>query len=132
MPKYLYIDPFSCTGCSICELVCSFIKEGVNNPSLARIRTVRKESGEDKIISCKHCKKPKCMEACPNDAIEITDEGQVEIIEELCDGCRKCLEACPFGAMVYIPARNVVAKCDLCGECIKFCPTGELVIKGGA
>jgi len=40
-----------------------------------------------------------------------------------------CTIACPFGASVYDPVLDMIAKCDLCGgdpQCVKLCPSGAL------
>ncbi len=40
-----------------------------------------------------------CMQACPHDAVRITD--RVEIIEADCTGCGLCVQVCPTGALEY-------------------------------
>jgi Fe-S-cluster-containing hydrogenase component 2 len=48
-----------------------------------------------------------------------------------CFGCRMCIRACPFGAMVQEPGGDVV-KCDLCGGnpvCVAACPSGALAFQ---
>ncbi len=44
---------------------------------------------------------------------------------DLCSGCRECLRLCPFGAMVYGPARRRVSidpgRCYGCGICRSAC-----------
>lgn len=127
MGEFLFADGFACTGCRICEIVCSFTKEGVINPALARIKVVREEHGVDKPISCRHCARPKCVAVCAEKAI-IIDRGRVTVIAEKCNGCWECIEACPMGAMVPLPYKKIVANCDVCGECVKFCPPGVLHI----
>jgi len=37
MSKVLVIDYHKCTGCRLCELVCSVVNEGVSNPARSRI-----------------------------------------------------------------------------------------------
>ena len=58
--------------------------------------------------------------------------GLVLIDEELCIGCKECLEACPFGAMQYNDDQETAVKCDLCFDrlkndqtpaCYSVCPT---------
>ena len=39
--------------------------------------------------------------------------------EELCIGCKACIEACPFGAMQCDEEREVALMCDLCYERLK-------------
>ncbi|AEH61791.1 4Fe-4S ferredoxin iron-sulfur binding domain protein [Methanosalsum zhilinae DSM 4017] len=48
-----------------------------------------------KIEDCEECRK--CILVCPNDAIEMDEEGVVLIRTDLCDGsnCQKCIRACP-------------------------------------
>ena len=43
MAKTISVDPSKCTGCRLCELVCSVKNEGIANPYLARIHVVKWE-----------------------------------------------------------------------------------------
>jgi Fe-S-cluster-containing hydrogenase component 2 len=80
-------------------------------------------------IICHHCRKPKCAENCPTDAIEVRD-GVVVIDEEKCISCRQCVISCPFGAVFTHEDIETPFKCDLCGgdpECVKACPKQALI-----
>ena len=55
----------------------------------------------------------------------------IEIDEELCDGCGKCLPGCVEGALQLIDGKARVVSdiyCDGLGACIGECPTGALKI----
>lgn len=43
-----------------------------------------------------------CMQACPNEAIEIHD-GFARVLAERCTECGACVEVCPQGAMLLLP-----------------------------
>ena len=43
MTRVLAVDYEKCTGCRLCELVCSVRHEGVSNPARSRIRIVKWE-----------------------------------------------------------------------------------------
>ena len=68
-------------------------------------------------LQCMHCKEPACASACPVGALKKSPEGPVIYNENVCIGCRYCLNACPF----YIPAYEYsnafhpkVQKCFMC------------------
>ncbi|MEJ2723583.1 MAG: 4Fe-4S binding protein [Deltaproteobacteria bacterium] len=47
----------------------------------------------------------------------------------MCTRCRMCVQACPFGNIVYDALSGDMLKCDYCGghpNCVQFCPTGAL------
>ena len=52
--------------------------------------------------------------------------------EEMCDGCGRCVEACPSAAIAMEsgPAKISEAACTGCGSCLGSCPTGALDLKG--
>jgi heterodisulfide reductase subunit A len=67
---------------------------------------------------------------------QLTVEGVVSHVnEELCRGCGKCVEACPYGAVELVEeegdvtvARVQEALCKGCGSCAVACPTGAASI----
>ncbi len=117
-----------CTGCRICELVCSMRLTGVLSPYRAAIRVSLQEADGTFVPTiCRHCRKPLCKEACPvPEAMRFHEElpGVVVIDQKECIGCLACVDACPFGAIQTGPQQDVV-KCDLCNGdplCVKYCP----------
>ncbi|MCX8173250.1 MAG: 4Fe-4S dicluster domain-containing protein [Thermoplasmata archaeon] len=124
----LYVDPMTCTGCRICQLVCSFNKEHKIWPASARVEVIREKSGRDCINACRNCKNPKCMAACKSGAISIVD-GKVLIDERKCTGGGECIPACPFGAIKLHPLKKKAIKCDFCGKCVEFCPPRVLKMR---
>jgi carbon-monoxide dehydrogenase iron sulfur subunit len=126
MAKVLMIDHEKCTGCRLCELVCSVMHEGVSNPMRSRIKVVKWESEGLYIpMSCQQCEDAPCMSVCPVKAIS-RDESldRVVVDYDKCIGCRACVAVCPFGAMGFDVNDRKVFKCDLCDgdpQCVRFC-----------
>ena len=130
-----------CVTCHSCENACAVkhsdadsvgeIVERGYHPT-PRIRIVEKK-GKARMIKCVFCKKPKCVEACPNDAIKQEEDGYVSISAEKCTGCGDCVEACPFGAL-QMSDENISVKCDLCLDeeipaCVSACPVDALTVE---
>jgi Fe-S-cluster-containing dehydrogenase component len=127
LEKILIIDPDKCTGCGICEVVCSFHHFKQFNPYRSSIYVVRDdEKGIGIPIVCQHCEVPLCKEACPAGAMYVDEKtGAIKIDKNRCVGCRYCMIACPFGGLTVDPLTMVMLKCDLCDgdpQCAKFCP----------
>jgi carbon-monoxide dehydrogenase iron sulfur subunit len=124
--KVLAIDYEKCTGCRLCELVCSVKHEGVSNPSRSRIKVMKWESEGLYIpMSCQQCEDAPCLNVCPVKAIS-RDEAlsRVMVDYDVCIGCRSCVAVCPFGAMHFDVIGRKVSKCDLCDgdpQCVSFC-----------
>lgn len=88
--------------------------------------------------TCAQCEVAVCADVCPVSAIYHTAEGVVEIDQELCIGCRFCVDECPNDALLWVdpyhrPAlpdgaaaydpgapngafANTVAKCTFCAD----------------
>jgi Fe-S-cluster-containing hydrogenase component 2 len=131
MEKVLMIDPDKCTGCRMCEQVCSVSHEGTVNPYRSRIRVLKWEmEGGVLPMVCQQCDDPPCLNVCPMGAIsKDADSGVVSIDYDKCIGCRMCMFACPFGAMGYDWVDRKVIKCDLCQgdpQCVRFCDPGAV------
>ena len=131
MNKMLVVDHSKCTGCRLCEVVCSIKKYGISDPARARIAVIKWEAicVETPMI-CQQCESAPCVSICPVGALAQDEEiGRVTIDYDQCIGCKFCVAACPFGAMSVDTVTRKVIKCDLCDgdpTCVKFCETKAL------
>ncbi|MCW5851855.1 MAG: 4Fe-4S dicluster domain-containing protein [Anaerolineae bacterium] len=84
---------------------------------------------------CKHCVRAGCLEVCPTGAIIRTEFDTVVIQSDVCNGCRYCIGACPFGVIEINPVSHTAQKCTLCYDrlqvgltpaCAKACPTASI------
>jgi len=84
---------------------------------------------------CKHCVQAGCLEVCPTGAIIRTQFDTVVIQSDVCNGCRACIAACPFGVIDINPVSGTAQKCTLCYDrlqvglepaCSKACPTDSI------
>jgi len=125
--KVLVVDQQKCTGCRLCELVCSVFHTGTSNPSRSRVKVVKWEDvGFYLPMACNHCEKAYCVEVCPTKAChrEPENNNRVTIDKKLCIGCRTCIIACPFGHPFFDVQERVTVKCDYCDgdpQCVRFC-----------
>jgi Fe-S-cluster-containing dehydrogenase component len=128
--KLVDCDPDKCTGCTVCEYICSLTKEEAFNAHKSRIRTTRLHPLINIAITCRLCSPAPCVTACPRDALTQSEEtGVIMIDDDKCDGCSWCIEACDYGAITLHPEKKVVRICDLCDgdpECVKWCPEEAL------
>jgi Fe-S-cluster-containing dehydrogenase component len=85
---------------------------------------------------CMHCQDAPCIPACKESAIDRRDDGLVLIHAEQCNGCKDCMEACPYDAIYFNEALNLAQKCTGCAHlldqgwkeprCVDACATGAL------
>jgi len=133
-------DPDICSGCGICELMCSLYHEGEVSPVLAR-GTLKRDpfEAEYHFSSCRQCLAPSCYVSCPfpDKAIKIDQKTGVKyIVDDVCTGCKKCIRACPFNPpeIKYNKEKKLAYKCDLCRGrqkgpiCVEYCPQGALSV----
>jgi carbon-monoxide dehydrogenase iron sulfur subunit len=123
----LTIDIEKCSGCSRCEVNCSFFHSGKVGRQGSRIKVVKMEDiGIDFPVVCRLCQERYCTK-CPESAISIGSHGQVVVSGSLCTACGICETLCPIGAIEMFEEMPYV--CDLCGgdpRCLESCTLGAI------
>ena len=157
MAKAILVDTSKCIGCRGCQVACkqwhgleaepTAFRGSYENPPDLSARTWRKvkfiETEEQdgathwRFLSdaCKHCTDASCLVVCPTGALFRRPWGAVDLDQEICNGCRYCVSACPFGVITFNEETGRVDKCILCPDrveaglapaCVTTCPTGAL------
>jgi formate dehydrogenase iron-sulfur subunit len=158
-----FTDTSVCIGCKACEVACKqwnqlpandhgFLGESLDNTGNLDGRTWRHVKIIDNVPDetmgvgdgkafllmsdvCKHCEHASCMDVCPTGAIIRTEFDTVFIQEDVCNGCRNCIAACPYKVIDIDGDHNVARKCTLCYDrlqggmepaCAKACPTDSI------
>ncbi|MBI4773801.1 MAG: 4Fe-4S binding protein [Deltaproteobacteria bacterium] len=131
----LQCDRNLCNGCRLCEMACSAVKAGVFDPRVSRIKVLEAGKGMAKAYTCVSCEgDPACVMACPQRGLSRDPATRaIQVPKEQCNQCGRCVEACPYGAIVLISEEEPAVVCDLCPDrdepaCVTFCPTGALKV----
>ncbi|WP_069363873.1 4Fe-4S dicluster domain-containing protein [Salisediminibacterium beveridgei] len=139
MERYHFIiHAERCIECYSCSAAC-YQEHCLTHGDQPR-RTIQQRSGnKDQPVylsmSCNHCQNPVCVTICPNNNYTKRRDGIVTHDDTFCEGCKLCVEACPFGAPQLNLHTEKVDKCDFCHErlseglapvCVGNCPTDAL------
>ncbi len=121
--KRIRIENDKCTGCRLCESVCSLSHEEKMDLTLSRIQIdplTENRFGPRVCLQCHQCPP---SEVCPNEAFQWDEKtGAVMILKEKCDRCGLCIPACPFSSVFEGEDRVIV--CDTCEgnpKCVEVC-----------
>lgn len=138
MEYALMVNTEDCVGCNACEVACKQEHNLPAGPRWIRVYSDSPREIEGKlqlryiVTHCMHCSRPPCKDVCPVEAITKRKDGIVLIDEELCIGCKDCIEGCPLGVMQFDEEEEVARKCDLCVDrldrglqpaCVAACPS---------
>src|SRR6185369_8223826 len=157
-----FTDTSVCIGCKACEVACKEWNElpgneptfgdGYDNTGSLDSQNWRHVQFIDRVPDqtmgvgqgkawlmmsdvCKHCTHASCLEVCPTNAIMRTEFDTVYIQPDVCNGCRDCISACPYGVIEMNKEKGVAQKCTLCYDrlqgglepaCAKACPTQSI------
>ncbi len=132
--KLIEVLPDNCTGCRVCEMLCSLLHEQECSTSKSRIKILKgKEWAFDFPLLCIQCAESPCIDSCPMEALHRDETTGIVVVDaELCNGCGVCLTECPIRALTLDEQKDIVFKCDLCGgdpECVKWCTREALILK---
>lgn len=139
-PKHygMLIDVRRCYGVHACSVAC---KAEFNVP-LGKTRSWVEyvEKGTYPNVSrsflprlCNQCSEPNCVSVCPTNATyKRKEDGIVVVDQDICIGCKYCIQACPYDARFTHPDTGTVDKCDFCihrvsqglePACVEACPS---------
>jgi formate dehydrogenase iron-sulfur subunit len=85
---------------------------------------------------CHHCGEAACLQVCPTGAIQRSPQGIVYINQDICTGCKYCVETCPFDIPHPDHHNGTARKCWMCMDrvenglapaCATACPTGAVM-----
>ncbi len=114
-----------CTGCHLCEIVCSLYHFGYINPTTSAIRVIKDDLGKGANVPyvCLQCNENKmfCL-----DGLNVDRKMMSQEFIWPCETVNKC----PHKAIFAFNEK--VFHCDLCGsdpQCVKICTTGALYIR---
>ena len=82
--KVLIVHADKCTGCGMCELVCSMVRSGEYNPKNSCIKVMKNTELDVSVpvisVGCDFC--GKCTEWCFPRAIEFVSLGEAAILRK--------------------------------------------------
>ncbi len=116
------VDSPKCSGCHLCEMVCSLSHLGIIHPERSAIR-IQKDDLHTSLntpLLCRQCQTMKCLDG---EAVDLQQERKKFIWHT------KRAEQCPFHALTVLGEQAY--HCNLClGNplCVKVCTTGALTL----
>ncbi len=134
------IDQRTCIGCHACTVACKTEHEIPVGQFRTWVKYVDKgqypaTTREFGVMRCNHCTDAPCISICPTNALFKRDDGIVDFNQELCIGCKSCMQACPYDALYIDEDTNTAAKCNFCAHridqglepaCVVVCPTESI------
>ncbi len=135
------IDNRKCIGCHACSTACKSENEvplSVNRTWVKYVETGQYPDTKRhfQVTRCNHCENPPCARICPVTAMYQRDDGIVEFDQDVCIGCKACLQACPYDAIYIDPDSHSAAKCHYCAHridvglepaCVVVCPEHAII-----
>lgn len=116
----MLIDTRRCSGCQACSIACKAEFDVPLGSTRSWVEYVEKGTFPNVTRNflprlCNNCSEPPCVGVCPTGATYKREEdGIVVVDEDICIGCKYCLQACPYDARFINPKTGSADKCDFC------------------
>jgi len=151
--KVFICDVSICNGCYCCQIACKdehcgndWMPYSMSQPETGHFWLKLKEYIRGTVprvkmhyipVFCMHCDNAPCIAVCPvAGAVYRRDDGLIIIDAARCNGCQKCIPACPCNAIYFNSELKIAQKCTGCAHlldngwkeprCVEVCPTGAL------
>lgn len=116
------VNKDKCSGCHLCEMVCSLFHLGIINTEKSAIR-IHKEDLDTSLntpVLCRRCKEMKCL----NGEKTVQTQERKKFIWN-----KTRAEHCPFDALSVLGEEAF--HCDLCSrnpQCVRVCTPGAIQV----
>lgn len=131
----ILVDLDYCLGCGVCVIAC---KQENDLPPFTDDKPYQEGTAWNQVlcttegtypdltqyylpVHCMHCQSPPCIASCPKNAIYKQQDGILLIDGSKCNGCedqqgsiKRCIPACPYGAIQFNERKGVAEACTLC------------------
>ena len=150
--KAFVVNVTRCNGCYDCQIACKDEHCGNDWSPYAKPQpltgqfwcklhyvergTIPKVKVAYWAVMCQHCDNAPCIAACPVKAIYKRDDGLVIIDPKKCNGCKICVDVCPYGTIYFNDTLSLAQKCTGCAHlidrgwtdtrCADACPTNAI------
>jgi carbon-monoxide dehydrogenase iron sulfur subunit len=120
------VDKTKCTGCRLCEVVCSLFHSGKINAEKSAIRILKDDldTSTNVPVLCRQCKEMTCLSG--ENVVEREERSKF-----IWDHRR--VHRCPFNAIRAFG--HQAFHCDLCGgtpQCVKVCTVKAIAVSRSA
>ncbi len=116
------VDKKKCSGCHLCEVICSLYHTGSVNIEKSAIQVLKDDlnTSMNRPVVCRQCKEMTCLNG---------ENAKGSVQKKTFIWKRARAKRCPFGALAVFGKHAF--HCDLCGgrpQCIRVCTTGAIRI----
>ena len=130
----------NCYGCKTCSIACKSEKQLDQGVLLRHVTEIKQDDPRALSflsLSCHPSDEPACGANSPGPADTKREHGNLQQNHHQCNGCKTCIEACPYHAPCYDEQESKTYKCDMCtdrqerGElpaCVAACPGMNLAV----